>query len=206
MPQGHARGPRPYGTNATERYARSIELTERAVEAIPGGSSSHSRIAAKFDPNPTLFFESGEGAIVRDADGNEYIDYNCGHSAIVRGHAADEAEAAAGALGRGLTFGAPNEAEVEAAELVNELVPSADYTKFGTSGTHAASAAVRLARAYTGRETILKFEGMYHGHSDGLSFNGAPEIGDPGTRKRPYTLPMAPGVPEATAETVEVLA
>ena len=124
-----------------------------------------------------IFIESGSGAELRDVDGNAYIDYVCSWGPLILGHADPgviEAVTAAAALGT--SYGAPTAGEVELAELVSQRMPGVDMLRMTSSGTEAAMSAIRLARAATGRETLIKFAGAYHGHVDGL----LAEAGTPG--------------------------
>jgi glutamate-1-semialdehyde 2,1-aminomutase len=153
-----------------------------------------------------VFIDHGDGATVTDVDGNEYIDYVCGYSAIIAGHQVErQNEQVRRQLDKGTLFGTASELEYETAELVNDLVPGSDLTKFTCSGTEGIMSAMRLARAYTGKEKILKFEGMYHGHNDYVMVNHQANADDLGTRRNPTKIPLAPGVPEKTMETVEAI-
>ena len=150
------------------RTERSRELFARARELMPGGVSSPVRAFKAVGGQP-LFIERGEGAYLYDADGNRYIDYVGSWGPLILGHAHPRVLAAvAEAAQRGTSFGAPTEAEVRLAELVTAAVPSVELVRFVNSGTEATMSALRLARAYTGRDTIVKFDGCYHGHADGL--------------------------------------
>ena len=140
-----------------------------------------------------LFAVAGEGAELTDADGNRYVDWVMSWGPLVAGHAhGDVVEAVSKALGRGTSFGAPTEAEVELAAEVVERVPGAEMVRMVSSGTEAAMSAVRLARAATGRSRVLKFAGAYHGHSDAL-------LADAGSGLASQGIPGSPGVPGAVA-------
>jgi glutamate-1-semialdehyde 2,1-aminomutase len=144
-----------------------------------------------------IFIVSGNGATITDVDGNEYIDYVCSWGPLILGHAhPDVVAAVSDAAMRGTTFGAPTESEVTlAAEIVNRI-PSVEMLRMTSSGTEAAMSAIRLARAVTGREKVLKFAGAYHGHVDGL-------LADAGSGLATQGIPTSPGVLEsATAATV----
>ena len=150
------------------RTARSAALFERAQRVIPGGVNSPVRAFRAVGGTPRFLVE-GRGCRVRDADGNEYLDYVGSWGPLVLGHADPGVLAAVeAALRRGTSFGAPTELEVELAELLCEALPGVERVRMVSSGTEAAMSALRLARAATGRPRILKFDGCYHGHSDAL--------------------------------------
>ena len=147
---------------------RSKELYAAARERMPGGVNSPARSWSAVGGDP-LFIERGEGPRVRDVDGNEYIDYVCSWGPLILGHAHPEVvEAVKAAAENGTSFGAPTEMENVLAALVLDALPSLDLVRFVSSGTEASMSALRLARAYTGRSKIVKFEGGYHGHTDAL--------------------------------------
>ena len=139
-----------------------------AARLIPGGVNSPARAWARVGGNP-LFIERGMGSKIWDVDGNEYIDYVCSWGALILGHCHPSVvEAAESAMRRGSSFGAPTVIETQAAQLVVEAVPSVEMVRFVNSGTEASMSAIRLARAATGRDLVLKFDGGYHGHDDAL--------------------------------------
>ena len=147
---------------------RSTQLYEAARGVIPGGVNSPARSWGAVGGSP-LFLTRGEGSRVWDADGNEYIDYVCSWGPLILGHANPQVVAAIkDAATDGTSFGAPTERENEIAQLVVDAYDSIDMVRFVNSGTEATMSALRLARAYTGRSKIVKFEGGYHGHSDAL--------------------------------------
>ena len=147
---------------------RSKELYAAALDRMPGGVNSPARSWGAVGGDP-LFIERGQGSRVRDVDGNEYIDYVCSWGPLILGHAHPEVvEAVKAAADNGTSFGAPTEMENVLAGLVLDALPSLDLVRFVSSGTEAAMSALRLARAYTGRSKIVKFEGGYHGHTDAL--------------------------------------
>jgi glutamate-1-semialdehyde 2,1-aminomutase len=170
---------------------QSEALFERAQRVMPGGVSSPVR-AFKAVGGAPLFIRKAEGARVWDADGRPYIDYVGSWGPMILGHAfAPVVEAVQQAAARGTSYGAPCVQEVELADRVTRLVPSIDKVRFVSSGTEATMSALRLARGFTGRPKILKFEGCYHGHSDGLlvaAGSGVATLGIPGS----------PGVPRGT--------
>jgi glutamate-1-semialdehyde 2,1-aminomutase len=168
--------------------SRSAEWFRRAVEVTPGGVSSPVRAFRGVGGDP-FFVERGEGCRIWDVDGNEYIDYVLSWGPLIFGHARRElVEAVREAALLGTSYGAPIPAEVELAELVREFVPSMEMVRFVSSGTEATMSAVRLARAFTGREMILKFEGCYHGHADSFLVKAGSGVATLG-------LPNSPGVP-----------
>lgn len=178
------------------QHERSNQLFARARAVIPGGVNSPVRAFKAVGGQP-LFIDHGEGAYIYDADGNRYIDYVGSWGPLILGHAHPRVTAAvAAAAQRGTSFGAPTEAEVRLAELVIQAVPSIELVRFVNSGTEATMSALRVARAYTRRDKILKFAGGYHGHADMLlvaAGSGALTLG----------IPDSPGVPSvATAQTL----
>jgi len=165
---------------------------ERARRLLPGGVDSPVRAYRAVGGEPVVI-ASGAGARVRDVDGNEYVDYVGSFGPLILGHAhASVVEAVRTAAARGTSFGAPTEAEAELAERVIEAVPSIEMVRFVNSGTEATMSAIRLARAVTTRDLILKFDGGYHGHADGL-------LAAAGSGVATLGLPDSPGVPAAFA-------
>lgn len=177
---------------------RSAELYRRALELIPGGVNSPVRAMGSIGRDP-LFIARGEGAEITDVDGNRFIDYVCSWGPLIHGHCHPHVlEAVGRAAAAGTSFGAPTAVEVDLAAEVCRRMPGVDMLRMTSSGTEAAMTALRLARAATGRETILKFAGAYHGHSDGL-------LAQAGSGLATHALPSSPGVPESvTAGTVVV--
>ena len=150
------------------RRERSAELYAAARKYIPGGVNSPARAWSAVGGEP-LFIARGAGSRLWDADGNQYIDYVCSWGPMILGHAHPEVVAAIkGAAESGTSFGAPTEAENELARSVLEAFPSIEMVRFVSSGTEATMSAIRLARAFTGRDKVIKFEGGYHGHGDAL--------------------------------------
>ena len=172
---------------------RSQDLFSAAQRHIPGGVNSPVRAFRGVGGDP-VFFESASGPYVFDADGKRYIDYVGSWGPMILGHAHPEViEAVQARLHKGLSFGAPTEQETSMADLVCALVPSMDMVRMVSSGTEATMSALRLARGFTGRDKIVKFEGCYHGHADSLlvkAGSGALTLGEP----------SSPGVPAALAE------
>ncbi|MDP6454400.1 MAG: glutamate-1-semialdehyde 2,1-aminomutase [SAR202 cluster bacterium] len=147
---------------------RSAQLYSEAQRVIPGGVNSPARSWGAVGGTP-IFFAKGKGSHVWDADGNEYIDYVCSWGPLILGHADDGVvSAVTDAAQVGTSFGAPTEAENQMASLVAQAYPSVSLVRFVSSGTEAAMSALRLARAFTGRDKIIKFQGGYHGHADAL--------------------------------------
>jgi glutamate-1-semialdehyde 2,1-aminomutase len=195
-----------YGSNPLSTYENSRKLQRQALDELPEGTSTNARGESAYEPYPMVFIDRGDGATITDVDNNEYIDHLCGYSAIIAGHQVErQTEQVQAQLQKGTLFGTASELEYQTAELVNELVPGSDLTKFTCSGTEGIMSAVRLARAYTGKEKILKFEGMYHGHNDYVMVNHQADADSLGTRRNPAKIPLAPGVPEKTMETVEAI-
>jgi glutamate-1-semialdehyde 2,1-aminomutase len=173
--------------------SQSDDLFEQAKTVIPGGVNSPVRAFNGVGGNP-IFFTKGEGAYLFDADGKKYIDYVASWGPMILGHANQAVvNAVKETLEKGLGFGAPTEIETILAKKVCELVPSIELVRMVSSGTEATMSAIRLARGFTGRDKIVKFEGCYHGHSDSLlvkAGSGALTLG----------VPTSPGVPAALAE------
>jgi len=171
---------------------RSRALMKRARTLLPGGVSSPVRAYHAVGGEP-LVIESGAGALITDVDGREYVDYVCSWGPLILGHAHPAVvEAVREAAGRGTSFGAPSEPEIALAERIVDAVPSIELVRFVNSGTEATMSATRLARAATGRDLVLKFEGCYHGHADGL-------LASAGSGVATLGLPDSPGVPAAAA-------
>lgn len=178
------------------KRSESRELLAAAQRVIPGGVNSPVRAFSAVGGEPP-FIARGDGAYLWDADGNRYIDYVLSWGPLILGHAHPAVvEALAEAAVKGTSYGAPTALETELAELVIEMVPSVEMVRFVNSGTEATMTALRLARAYTGRHKILKFEGCYHGHADLLLVQAGSGVATLG-------LPDSPGVPPgATQDTL----
>ena len=170
----------------------STALFAEAQKYIPGGVNSPVRAFKGVGGTP-VFFERAKGSLLYDADGTEYVDYIGSWGPMILGHCNDEVLAAISAqLGRGMSFGAPTALETQIAKLISEMVPNIDLIRMVNSGTEACMSAIRLARGYTGRNKIIKFEGCYHGHADSFLIkagSGASTLG----------IPNSPGVPAAVA-------
>jgi glutamate-1-semialdehyde 2,1-aminomutase len=178
--------------------ARSAELYERAVRVLPGGVNSPVRAMRAIGRDP-LFVAGASGAELTDVDGTTYVDYVCSWGPLIHGHAHPHVLGAVREVAEhGTTFGAPTAGEVELAEEVARRIPSVEMLRMTSSGTEAAMSAIRLARAATGRDLLLKFSGAYHGHVDGL-------LAEAGSGLATAGIPASPGVPAAaTAGTVIV--
>jgi glutamate-1-semialdehyde 2,1-aminomutase len=174
-------------------FERSIADYREAVKVIPGGVNSPVRAFRSVEMNP-IFIDRAFGSRMVDVDGNEYIDYISSWGPLILGHAHPTViQAIKDTAEKGTSFGAPTELETKMAKLVTERMPSVDIVRMVNSGTEATMSAIRLARAYTGRNKILKFEGSYHGHSDSLLIKAGSGVATLG-------LPDSPGVPENTAQ------
>lgn len=173
-------------------FETSRELFEQAQRSIPGGVNSPARAFRSVGGTP-VFFEKAKGSVLTDVDGKEYIDYVGSWGPMIMGHAYEPVvKAVREAAQWSTSFGAPTRMEIRMAELIKEIVPGVDKIRMVNSGTEACMSAVRLARGYTGREKIIKFEGNYHGHADSFLIragSGAMTLG----------TPSSPGVTEGTA-------
>jgi len=184
-------------------FQRSAERIEAASRFLPGGVSSNFRLG--ISPTP-LVFDRAEGPFLHDADGNRLIDYYLGMGPMILGHKPPEVvEAVRRQLERGILFGGQSEIEFEAAELVCSMLPAAQKVRFSSSGTEAIQAALRLARAATGRETVVKFEGHYHGWLDNVLWSVAPAADRMGVERSPVPQPGTPGQDELAGRRMEVL-
>jgi glutamate-1-semialdehyde 2,1-aminomutase len=175
---------------------RSQQLFAEAQTLLPGGVDSPVRAFRAVGGQP-LFIDRGEGAYLYDVDGNRFVDYVLSWGPLILGHAHPQVTAAIGeAATRGATFGAPSPLELELAKLIQQFMPNIEMIRFVNSGTEATMSALRLARAFTGRNKIVKFEGCYHGHADLLLVQAGSGVATLG-------LPDSPGVPPATvADTI----
>ncbi|GMW00369.1 MAG: glutamate-1-semialdehyde 2,1-aminomutase [Candidatus Hydrogenedentota bacterium] len=178
-------------------YAKSKSLYDRACTVIPGGINSNVRAVS--EPIP-LFYTHGKDARIWDADGNEYIDYVLGQGPMLLGHSpARVIEAIKQQAEKGLVYAGQSESEVRAAELIRELVPCAEMVRFNTTGSEAVHAAIRLARAATGRKKVLRFEGHYHGWLDTIAWNPPKPGVALGPRENPILRPSSKGQTEEDA-------
>lgn len=175
------------------KHTRSDQLFEAAQKRIPGGVNSPVRAFKGVDGTP-VFFKSAKGAYLYDEDDNRYVDYVGSWGPMILGHGNEQILAAVQhQVQQALSFGAPTSLEIEMAELLCDMIPSMDMVRMVNSGTEATMSAIRLARGFTGRDTIIKFEGCYHGHVDALlvkAGSGALTLG----------VPTSPGIPASTVE------
>ncbi len=175
------------------RIRRSVDLFAEARDVIPGGVNSPVRAFSAVGGQP-LFIERGQGSCLYDVDGNVYVDYVLSWGPLILGHAHPRiAEALKEAVSRGTSYGAPTELETRLAKLVIDAMPAVDMVRFVNSGTEATMSALRMARAFTGRDKIIKFVGCYHGHADFLLVQAGSGVATLG-------LPDSPGVPKGTAQ------
>ena len=171
---------------------KSKALFERAREIIPGGVNSPVRAGKAVGIDPP-FIGRAEGCFLWDMDGNQYVDYVCSWGPMILGHAHPEVvKALEERVRKGTSYGAPTELEVEMAETIINMVPSIEMVRMVNSGTEATMSAIRLARGFTGREKIIKFEGCYHGHADSLLVSA-------GSGVATFAIPGCPGVPANVA-------
>jgi glutamate-1-semialdehyde 2,1-aminomutase len=164
---------------------------QRALQVLPGGVNSPVRAFKAVGGSP-VFIKSGEGCIITDIDGNEYIDYVGSYGPLIVGHTHERVVAALSkVIGKGTSFGAPTEVETQLATAIISALPSVEMIRFVNSGTEAAMSAIRLARAATGRDLVVKCVGCYHGHADGL-------LVEAGSGALTLGTPSSPGIPHAT--------
>jgi glutamate-1-semialdehyde 2,1-aminomutase len=167
----------------------SNRLFDRALDAIPGGVNSPVRACKSVGTEP-LFIDHAEGCMVVDVDGNRFVDYIGSWGPMILGHRHPAVvKAISNVLRKGTSFGAPTDLEVELAEIIIDTVPSIEMVRMVNSGTEATMSAIRLARGFTGRDTIIKFDGCYHGHADTLLVQA-------GSGVATLSIPGSPGVPE----------
>ena len=177
-------------------HSKSQEIFESAKQYIPGGVNSPVRAFSSVGTSP-VFADHGHGSKLTDVDGNTYIDYICSWGPLIFGHSPEYlCEGIEDAIRRGTTYGLPTAAEYDMAKLISEAYPAAEMVRMVNSGTEATMSAIRVARGYTGRNKILKFEGCYHGHSDCLLVSS-------GSGTLTFGVPTSPGVPpEIVADTL----
>ena len=185
----------------------SRELFARACDLIPGGVNSTARATwSGWTPYP-LFVDSGSGSHLTDVDGNEYIDYLLGLGPMLLGHRPPRVTKAVVDFiqDRGTVFALPAEEEIDLAEKIVAAVPSVEQVRLCNTGTEAVLYAVRLARAFTGRKKLIRFEGMYHGFSDGVYWSKHPTIEAAGPDRAPNPVPQGPGLPASIEDTLIIL-
>jgi glutamate-1-semialdehyde 2,1-aminomutase len=175
------------------KQKRSIELFKKARRLIPGGVNSPVRAFRAVGGNP-LFIKSAKGSKIYDVDGNEYIDYVLSWGPLILGHAHPAVvKALQKAVERGTSYGAPTGLEIELAERIRKAYPSMEIVRMVNSGTEATMSAIRVARGFTRRDKVIKFEGCYHGHADGLLVRA-------GSGALTFGVPDSPGVPKSYAQ------
>lgn len=190
-----------------KRSAKSAKLFEHACKTIPGGVNSTARATwSGWDPYP-LFVERGEGAYLYDVDGNAYIDYLLGLGPMILGHRPPKVTAAVveQIQKRGTVFALPTAQEAELADKIIAAVPSVEQVRLCNTGTEAVMYAIRLARAFTKRDKIIRFEGMYHGFSDGVYWSKHPHLDEAGPDRSPIAVAQGPGLSKAAGEGLIVL-
>ncbi len=177
-----------------DRYERSVATHERARKLLPGGVSSNFR----YHPIPVpLCFTHGEGPYLWDVDGNRYIDYVLGNGPAILGHTPQPVlDAVRDTLDRGQAFTAVHPAELALAQHLVDIIPCAERVRFDVSGTQADQIALRLARAHTGRDTVIKFEGQYHGWADNILISVTPALNEAGPREQPVAVGQSRGQPD----------
>jgi len=174
-------------------YEKSEKLYDRALDIIPGGVNSPVRACRSVGTEP-IFIKYADGCMVYDEDGNSFIDYVGSWGPMILGHRHPAVtEAISAVLKRGTSFGAPTDLEIKLAEMVIDAVPSIEMVRMVNSGTEATMSAIRLARGFTGRDTIIKFDGCYHGHADALLVAA-------GSGVATLSIPGSPGVPKSFVE------
>jgi glutamate-1-semialdehyde 2,1-aminomutase len=189
-------------TDYQAKTPRSRQLFEEALRVMPGGNS---RTTTFFDPYP-FYIARGEGARIWDADGIERLDFNGNYTSLILGHAnAAVVKAIQDAAAHGMSFPGPTEREIRLAEMLTTRIPTMEVVRFTNSGTEATMHAVRVARAFTGRSKLAKFEGAYHGTHDWVLVSVAPDPATAGSRKRPRSVAWSAGVPPAVVKHVVTL-
>jgi glutamate-1-semialdehyde 2,1-aminomutase len=184
----------------TLNRARQLELYRRALRSMPGGTDSNFRAWGE----DTIYVDRGKGGRVWDVDGNEYVDLRMGYGPVILGHGDDRVDDYVNErMRRGVSFSLTSEDEVQAMELLCELTGWVDQARMTVSGTEATMHAMRVARAYTGRNKIVKFEGQYHGVHDYALISVTPDnMSDLGEAENPVRLAWGRGIPEAVADTI----
>jgi glutamate-1-semialdehyde 2,1-aminomutase len=189
-------------TEYASKTSRSRALHEEAVAVMPGGNS---RTTTFFDPYP-FYFQRGHGAHIWDADGVERVDFNGNYTSLVLGHAPPDVVKAVQAVAEsGLSFPGPTEHEIRLAEMIVRRVPSVESLRFTNSGTEATMNAVRLARAFTDRSKLAKFEGAFHGTHDAVMVSVSGDTKTWGNRRRPKPVAWSAGIPPAVLKSTIVL-
>jgi glutamate-1-semialdehyde 2,1-aminomutase len=187
-----------------ERYVKSAALYARALQFIPGGVNSTARAAfSGWEPHP-IFAKHGAGSHIVDVDDNEYIDYLLGLGPMLLGHRpATVTEAVTDKIHQvGTVFAMPTEAEIDLAQAIAATIPSVDTVRIVNTGTEGVLYSLRLARAFTGRNKVIRFEGQYHGFSDGIYWSKHPDLALAGPDAHPIAVPQGPGVPHEMGESL----
>lgn len=190
-----------------ERSPNSAALFKTACELIPGGVNSTARaVWSGWDPYP-LFVDRGEGAYLYDVDGNRYTDYLLGLGPMILGHRPKGITAAVvkAIEERGTVFALPTADEAVLAQKIINFIPSIDMLRLCNTGTEAVIYAIRLARTFTGRQKLIRFEGMYHGFSDGVYWSKHPKIDEAGPDHAPHAVPQGPGMAKGVGENLIIL-
>lgn len=187
-------------SRTTINLSRSKALFDRISKSVAGGESNYIRLKAGLE----MCFDHGEGARFWDVDGNSYIDYSLGYGPLIFGHKPKAVNDAVIDMvtTRGIQFTFPFNTEAEVAETIVASVPGVDLIRFATTGTEAVSAALRLARAYTGRDKFIKFEGQYHGWTDTMYVSYHPDLEKAGPEEAPNPIPGSRGTPQAAADLI----
>src|SRR5947209_4732887 len=179
---------------------KSQQLFHRIAKYVAGGESNYVRVKNGLE----MCFDRGEGSCFWDVDGNSYIDYSLGYGPLIFGHkpAAVNAAVIDVITSRGVQFTFPYDLEADVAEAIVAAVPGVDLIRFCTTGTEAVCAALRLARAYTGRDKIIKFEGQYHGWTDSVYVSAYPDLEKAGPDDRPIPAAGSRGTPQAAVDLI----
>src|SRR5437588_5550683 len=192
MPQAKAQ--------TTVSLEKSQALFQRIARSVAGGESNYVRLKAGLE----MCFDRGEGSRFWDVDGNSYIDYSLGYGPLIFGHKPEHVNRAVIDMvtQRGIQFTFPYDTELDVARMIVESVPGVDLVRFCTTGTEAVTAALRLARAYTGRDRYIKFEGQYHGWTDTMYVSCYPDLAKAGPDDHPRPVPGSRGTPASVAELI----
>ena len=183
---------------------KSTRLSQRARESLAGGVSSNVRMGP--ESIPPLYFTGGQGSRLFDVDGNAYIDYTLGQGPVILGHAPETLiDAITAAIRKGQLYAGQHELEVELSEKLQRVIPCAEMVRYSNSGSEIVQATLRLARAYTGREKIVKFEGHYHGWFDNVLISVHPPLDRVGPRERPTPIPASAGQATSVLDDLVVL-
>ncbi|MCD6317579.1 aspartate aminotransferase family protein [Candidatus Aerophobetes bacterium] len=190
----------------SKRTYRSKLLYKKALNSIAGGVASRARgLPGGYTPYP-IYIERAKGSKIYDVDGNEYIDYLLACGPVFVGHAREEiVEFVKSEIEKGVCYGLPYELEIKVAEKVIKHVPCVEKVGFGNSGSEVVQMALRLARAYTGRDKVIKFEGHYHGWIDNINISTFPSLDDAGPEFKPHSVPASLGIPRSVTQDLVIL-